>query len=128
MIRLQTPDEWRRRTGEMQEALQTIQRCLSSAPRLSLTPGASYRVRLAGNVIQDGKLALERVGEWAEGMGERTIEGVFRGRLPAPASAEGVTVAHGSIVFRLTAPEDVKGKAAVFADMDVLEYEGLGVR
>lgn len=127
MIRLQTIDEWMRRTEEMREALETIGRCLKSAPRLTLTLGASYRIRLAGNVVQGGKIAIEDVGVWASEAGEKTIEGQFRGRLPVPASMGGVTVAHGSIVFEIQKPEEQAGKTAVFADMDVLEYEGLGV-
>lgn len=129
MKRLQTIDEWMRRTEAMRAALETIGECLASAPTVNLTPGASYRIRLAGNVVQgDGTIALDDVGKWAAGAGEKTIEGRFCGRLPAPAVAGPVTVAHGSIVLEISKPKEKAGKHAVFADMDVLEYEGLGLQ
>lgn len=127
MMRVQTEEEWTRRGREMKEALETISRCIQAAPVLSLTPGASYRLTIAGNVLENGRINLERVGEFAAGAGTRTIVGRYMGRLPAPASAEGVGVSRGSLIVEISEPAEVAGKMAVFADMDVLEYEGTGI-
>ncbi len=126
MIRVQTGEEWARRTREVQEALATIQRCIRSAPEIPVIPGARYRMLIAGNVIESGELRLENVGDFAEGAGTKLIVGRVRGRLRAPTMAEGMPTARGSILLEIEEPPEARGKAAVFADMDVLEYEGLG--
>lgn len=128
MNRLQSYEDWRTRTTAVQEALATVQRCLREAPTVQLIPGERYRITMAGTVTEGDPVRLDDVGDFTAAARTRTITGRYVGRLPAMHASVGGVAARGLLVVQLEGESRFHGKQAVFADMDVLEYERIGVQ